>query len=52
MKALALRQLVDPIDLEGRLVEMDALHTQDETVQKLLYVVRLELPDVLGKSGW
>ena len=33
----ALRQLVDPIDLEGRLVEMDALHTQDETVQKLLY---------------
>ena len=33
----ALRQLVDPIDLDGRLVEMDALHTQDETVQKLLY---------------
>jgi len=33
----ALRQLVDPIDLDGRLVEMDALHTQDQTVQKLLY---------------
>ena len=33
----ALRDLVDPIDLDGRLVEMDALHTQDETVQKLLY---------------
>ena len=33
----ALRQLVEPIDLDGRLVAMDALHTQDETVQKLLY---------------
>ena len=33
----ALRDLVDRIDLDGRLVEMDALHTQDETVQKLLY---------------
>lgn len=33
----ALRELVDPIDLDGRLVEMDALHTQDETVQKILY---------------
>ena len=33
----ALRQLVDPIDLDGCLVETDALHTQDETVQKLLY---------------
>ena len=33
----ALRSLVDRIDLDGRLVEMDALHTQDETVQKLLY---------------
>ena len=34
---IALRTLVDRIDLEGRLVEMDALHTQDETVQKILY---------------
>ena len=33
----ALRELLDPLDLDGRLVEMDALHTQDETVQKLLY---------------
>jgi hypothetical protein len=33
----ALRQLVDSLDLDGRLVETDALHTQDETVQKLLY---------------
>ena len=33
----ALRELVEPIDLDGRLVEVDALHTQDETVQKLLY---------------
>ena len=33
----ALRQLVDRIDLDGRLVETDALHTQDETVQKFLY---------------
>lgn len=33
----ALRQLVEPLDLDGRLVQMDALHTQDETVQKLLY---------------
>lgn len=33
----ALRELVNPLDLEGRLVGMDALHTQDETVQKLLY---------------
>ena len=33
----ALRQLVEPLDLAGRLVAMDALHTQDETVQKLLY---------------
>ena len=33
----ALRTLVDRLDLEGRLVEMDALHTHDETVQKLLY---------------
>lgn len=33
----ALRQLVDRIELDGRLVEMDALHTQDETVEKLLY---------------
>lgn len=33
----ALRTLVDRLDLDGRLVEMDALHTQDETVQKLLY---------------
>ena len=33
----ALRQLVEPVDLDGRLVAMDALHTQDETVQKLLY---------------
>ncbi len=33
----ALRQLVDRIDLDGRLVGMDALHTQDETVQKILY---------------
>ena len=33
----ALRQLVDPIDLDGCLVETDAMHTQDETVQKLLY---------------
>ena len=33
----ALRDLLDPLDLDGRLVEMDALHTQDETVQKILY---------------
>jgi len=33
----ALRTLVERLDLDGRLVEMDALHTQDETVQKLLY---------------
>ena len=33
----AVRQLLDHIDLEGRLVETDAMHTQDETVQKLLY---------------
>ena len=33
----ALRELVELLDLEGRLVSMDALHTQDETVQKLLY---------------
>ena len=33
----AVRQLVERIDLDGRLVETDAMHTQDETVQKLLY---------------
>lgn len=33
----AVRQLVGRIDLEGRLIEMDAMHTQDETVQALLY---------------
>ena len=33
----ALRTLVERLDLDGRLVEMDALHTQDETVQQLLY---------------
>ena len=33
----AVRQLIERTDLEGCLVEMDALHTQDETVQKLLY---------------
>lgn len=33
----ALRDLVDRLDLDGRLVGMDALHTQDATVQKLLY---------------
>ena len=33
----AARQLIERTDLEGCLVEMDALHTQDETVQKLLY---------------
>ena len=33
----ALRQLVDNLDLDGCLVETDAMHTQDETVQKLLY---------------
>jgi hypothetical protein len=33
----AVRQLVERTDLEGCLVEMDALNTQDETVQKLLY---------------
>jgi hypothetical protein len=33
----AVRQLVDRLDLEGRLVETDALHTQDETGQKILY---------------
>jgi hypothetical protein len=33
----AVRQLIQDTDLEGRLVEMDALNTQDETVQKLLY---------------
>jgi hypothetical protein len=33
----ALRQLVDQLDLDGCLVETDAMHTQDETVQKLLY---------------
>ena len=33
----AVRQLIDRIDLEGRLVQTDAMHTQDETVQKLLY---------------
>jgi len=34
---VALRELVDGLDLAGRLVGMDALHTQDETVRKLLY---------------
>ena len=33
----AVRQLIERTDLAGCLVEMDALHTQDETVQKLLY---------------
>jgi hypothetical protein len=33
----AVRQLIDRPDLEGCLVEMDALNTQDETVRKLLY---------------
>jgi hypothetical protein len=33
----AVRQLMERTELEGRLVEMDALNTQDETVQKLLY---------------
>jgi hypothetical protein len=33
----AARQLLERMDLEGCLVEMDALHTQDETVQKILY---------------
>jgi hypothetical protein len=33
----AVRQLLDRIDIEGRLVEMDALNTQDETVQKILF---------------
>ena len=33
----AVRQLVDRLDLDGCLAEMDALHAQDETVQKLLY---------------
>jgi len=33
----AVRQLIDRSDLEGCLVEMDALNTQDETVQKLLH---------------
>ena len=34
---IALRQLVDSIDLDGCLVQVDAMHTQDETVQKFLY---------------
>jgi hypothetical protein len=33
----AVRQLMDRPDLEGCWVEMDALNTQDETVQKLLH---------------
>jgi hypothetical protein len=33
----AVRQLIERTDLEGCLVEMDALNNQDETVQKLLY---------------
>jgi hypothetical protein len=33
----AARQLIQRTDLAGCLVEMDALNTQDETVQKLLY---------------
>jgi Druantia protein DruA/DDE_Tnp_1-associated len=33
----AVRQLIDRTDLEGRLVETDALNNQDETVQKILY---------------
>jgi DDE_Tnp_1-associated/Transposase DDE domain len=33
----AARQLIERTPLEGCLVEMDALNTQDETVQKLLY---------------
>jgi hypothetical protein len=33
----AVRQLIERTDLEGCVVEMDALNTQDETVQKLLY---------------
>ena len=33
----AVRQLLDHIELDGRLVQTDAMHTQDETVQKLLY---------------
>jgi hypothetical protein len=33
----AVRQLLDRIDIDGRLVEMDALNTQDETVQKILF---------------
>jgi hypothetical protein len=33
----AVRQLIQRTDVEGRLIEMDALNTQDETVQKILY---------------
>jgi hypothetical protein len=33
----AVRQVIDRPDLEGCLVEMDALNTQDETVRKLLH---------------
>ena len=33
----AARPLMERTELEGCLVEMDALHTQDETVQKLLF---------------
>ena len=33
----AVRQLINRTDLEGRLVEMDALNTQDETVRKILH---------------
>ena len=36
-RATAVRQLLDRINIEGRLVEMDALNTQDETVQKILF---------------
>lgn len=34
---IAVRQLLERTDLEGCLVETDALNTQDETVQKILY---------------
>ena len=33
----AVRQLIQRTDLEGCLVEMDALDTQDETIQNLLH---------------
>ncbi len=33
---VAQKQLIPPLDLQGRLVSLDALHTQDETARKIV----------------